>query len=532
MDFVFIEDEQKTKQPKIDPFITITIPFDLSAYDMYTYVDKWVPGPKDVIFTSVVGAIIVPVCDYYKYNGDSRSLDMFVTSTKKCYNSDLMREHYCHYMNYFEKFYDSDKEYFSVLCQIKYAIDNGITNPYNGTIVEYDIAHFMNDLRRYVLSPSLVNKVGKMCWDNYILDLNYKNINNPSLQYNDDHARLLMQCSILINLCIPLLTHYAYMKKIATKIDEFLLQAFDYIFDLFKNIDIYNKLYETSSTNIAKNEQANSVIWAKQDIRGRNVTTHSISSVNNIILNIMPKYVFNQNIVSMNYSSIINNTGFQITDIGFEFTFIPLSSSKKDEDNQSDSDKYESNLIKQDESKYLAVEVNAYQTMKVIESMYGPFSEEELQYYYSQYGENNWQNSLQKQLIFLMFYKYFGDSESIKNINKRDYFCLMIAAKRILLNNNMIMLPYIISGKIDKMVGRKSLNKKESLKLESSENYPEVLDKYKNDKIIKIILGYMATIISSDFRIIDLYNPAINGKMIDVIPDIIIEEMLMFALLV
>ena len=42
----------------------------------------------------------------------------------------------------------------------------------------------------------------------------------------------------------------------------------------------------------------------------------------------------------------------------------------------------------------------------------------------------------------------------------------------------------------------------------------------------------MATIISSDFRIIDLYNPAINGKMIDVIPDIIIEEMLMFALLV
>ena len=94
------------------------------------------------------------------------------------------------------------------------------------------------------------------------------------------------------------------------------------------------------------------------------------------------------------------------------------------------------------------------------------------------------------------------------------------------------MLPYIISGKIEKLVGRKSLNKTESTKLENSENYPAVIDKYKNDKIIKIILGYIASIISSDFRIVDIHNPNINGKLIDVIPDIIIEEMLLFVLLV
>ena len=33
-----------------------------------------------------------------------------------------------------------------------------------------------------------------------------------------------------------------------------------------------------------------------------------------------------------------------------EFNFISLSSSRRDEDNVSDFDKYESNLIKQDES--------------------------------------------------------------------------------------------------------------------------------------------------------------------------------------
>lgn len=170
--------------------------------------------------------------------------------------------------------------------------------------------------------------------------------------------------------------------------------------------------------------------------------------------------------------------------------------------------------------------------MRMIESQYGPFDEKELEYYYSQYGETDWMNGLQKQLIFLLFYKYFGDSESIKGINKRDYFCLMIAARKILLNNNMILLPYIISGKIEKLVGRKSLNKKESLKVENSENYQAVMDKYRDPKIIKTILGYLATIISSDFRIIDINNPVINGKMIDIVNDIVIEELLIFALLV
>ena len=194
--------------------------------------------------------------------------------------------------------------------------------------------------------------------------------------------------------------------------------------------------------------------------------------------------------------------------------------------------KFESNLIKQDESKYIAVKVNCAETMREIESRFGPFSKEEINYYINQYNDDNWLNGLQKQLIFLLFYKYFGDSESIKGINKEDYFRLMMAAKTILLNNNMVMLPYIISGKIERNVGRKILNKKESMKLEKSENYPKVIEKYKNDKIVRIILGYIASIISSDFRIIDMHNPSINGKMIDVVPDIIIEEMLMYALLV
>lgn len=297
----------------------------------FVAVDEWRPLPEDLIFLNNKGSVYAPVNNFYSGNTDEvgkNQLDFFLVSSKKCYNSIQMREHSCYYLNYFEKFYDKDKEYFSLLCHMKYLMDY---------YQDYRKESFLYDLKRYILSPSIIEKTTKMTNDNYALDLNYKNITNPSLQYSDDDAKLLMQISVLMNLVIPLVTHFAYLRKI-TDIDEFLLESYDIIFCMFR-IDMFNKLYETSITNIQRNEQSNMGVWAKQDIRGKNVTTHSLSSVKNIILNIMPKYVFNQNVVSMNYTSITNNTAFQVTDIEFEYTYIPLSSSKRDEDNASEFDK-------------------------------------------------------------------------------------------------------------------------------------------------------------------------------------------------
>jgi hypothetical protein len=53
-----------------------------------------------------------------------------------------------------------------------------------------------------------------------------------------------------------------------------------------------------------------------------------------------------------------------------------------------------------------------------------------------------------------------------------------------------------------------------------------------NSKIIKEILSMIATVLSSDFRIIDFHDPSINGKTIEIIPDIIIEEFLIYVMLI
>ena len=196
--------------------------------------------------------------------------------------------------------------------------------------------------------------------------------------------------------------------------------------------------------------------------------------------------------------------------------------------------RYESNLIKQDESLYIQSKMNSLETMNTIDTLYGPYDQWMIDFYKERLKNEKGViiNSFQKQMIFNLFYKMFGDVESIYAINTNDYIKLMLAAKSMLKQSNMIILPYIISGKVDKIVGRKSVNKKELLKLQSSSYYDMIMKKYRDEKIVKSILSMIATILSSDFSIIDYTDRNLDGKHIEVVPEIVIEEVLMYTLLI
>lgn len=296
---------------------------DVNPYKPKVPVDSWVPEKEDIIFRSCKGSLILPVAQYYGV--DNENLNIFSLAPKRCYNGAIMREHLPRYLNYFTKYYDQDKELILAYFNLKYVLD------YHGDKYEKD--QFLLDIRRLVLTPSILNKAHAMNEDNYTLDLdekNYRNDKNPALQYADKHAKLLMWMSLLMNMVIPLATHYILIRNIED-VDQFLLEVFENIMDL-TDVDIIAKLYETSNSNIARNAKAHSALWIQQPIRAKNVTTLSMDSLENIILNIMPKYTYDKNIVSLNYSSIKNSAYFQVTGIKYEFSYIPLSSSNRDVD--------------------------------------------------------------------------------------------------------------------------------------------------------------------------------------------------------
>lgn len=495
--------------------------------EMIPCADEWKPAPNEIYFTNAKDIILAPIAAHFHIDEPNPRINYFWIKPKKSYNSDLLRDHCCHYINYFEKYFDVEKEYFVNLCHLKFLVDYA-----NG----YSISNFMIDINRYILQPSIYEKVRLMVESNYSLELSYKSANNPQLQYTDDHAKVLLQASILMNLCIPIICHFAYSRKLGD-IDEFLLDVYDNILyaPQFSGCNITAKLYETSISNVNRNAKNNAIIWAKQDIRGKDTITHSMGAVRNIILNIMPKYTFSQNMVSLNYTSIQKSNKYQVTDIQYEYSYVSLSSSKREgEDNVSDFDRFEANLTKADESTYLMIKFNYEYIMQSIEKQWGPFSDDEVNFYKKELTNSNGEiiNNFQKQLVFNMFYKYFGDTVSIKAINIDDYVKLIIAARRMLKHSAMGFLPYIISGKVNKIVSRKTLNKKEIAEMESSQYYPYVVDKYKNPKIIQQILGTIATIITSNFSIIDYENKEINGLPITVESRIVIEETLLYTLLI
>lgn len=493
-------------------------------------VDEWNPSvPEENIFVVCKGSIILPIMQVLHItNPDMQNINVFVISSKRCYNGDSMREHISRYMNYYETFYDKDRELISNMAFIKLKID---------TIENYDVSQFKYDLQRYIFCPSICNKAIAMVEDNYLLSLDskkYENNKNPALVYKDRHTKILLWMSLLQNMCIPLITHFIYQNKIDNS-NDFILDIFNIILGM-SEINVFNKLYETAISSVVRNSTKHDRLWAKQDIRGKTTVTHALECVQNIILNIMPKYIYSMNIISFNYTSIKKSIHYQVTGIEYEYDYVPLSSSLRDADNNSVFDKYESFLQKTNESLYIQNKVTCEDTMNQIRLQFGPFSDEEISFYMAKLDNGNGDviNSFQQNLIFQLFDKYFGDPYTINSINKIEYIELLIAATRYLKANNMFILPYVIGSKMERVQIKKTINKKEMERMIKSPYYDAIKAKYQSESIINQLFGIVGTILASKFKMIDFENPEIDGHYLDKdrYAEIVCDEVLMYGLLV
>lgn len=512
--------------------------------NIFCPIDNWIAKESESIFKHTKNAIILPVSEFYSVD-KSIAFDSFIMLSKRCYNSFKVRNHICQYLNYFEKFYDKDHELLLYYYRMKYMIDFGITDK-NGNSYPYTLESFFHDIKKYILSDSIYNKVWNLIQDNYTLDLQYSNKNNRGLQYTNKHAMYFLEISFFQNILIPILSHYIYKNKIiGNQIDDIIIEVYNWLFNQYldekvmsrRNLqpaDMFNKLYETVNTIMNSDYKRNNLLWKICEIRGMNPVINSLNTINMLIIQCMPKYVFNDNLIKYNISSVKNDIEHNVSDIGYEYDFKSLSSSKRDgEDNSSQFDKFEAHLMKIDEGLVLQNDYRAKKTMAMIRAKYAPIEQDEIDFYRHELIKNDAGrtiiNKFQQKLINYCFYSCFGDTVSTNSINSEDYIVLMIAAKRKLQNSGMIILPYIISGNVIKICSRTSLCKKEMMKLEESEYYQSILLKYNNDdKMIKQILSLISTILSSDFSIIDYNDKELNGKKLVILSDYLIDEVLCF----
>ena len=81
------------------------------------FTDEWKPDLTDNIFTHSKNIIIAPLDKYYHLEEGNDRINYFMVNPKKSYNSEDLRSHYCLYVNYFEKFFDPELEYFTNLAK-------------------------------------------------------------------------------------------------------------------------------------------------------------------------------------------------------------------------------------------------------------------------------------------------------------------------------------------------------------------------------------------------------------------------------
>ena len=495
-------------------------------------VDRWVPNPEDIIFRGLRGKQIMAPLAKILTNDDEDMLmfDSFILSVKKCYSSEEKVDHFTQYLNYFEKYYDPDHELLAIYARMKFMIDTDDAGLYTKQ-------QFMADIKRDILFSTFARKVKAMNEDNFIIHIKRNKKDGNVLQYSNRHLSALMEIGLFQIILIPLLTHYAYMKKIQN-IDAYLMEFYEIlIIDMHPDIDILTKLSETANSRIIQDMSKNSGSWDKQYIRSKNKFTYNIEIVWAIISQIIPKAIYEMNILNLIYVSIKGNITNKIIRAKYEYSFNQLSSDPNegdDDDDNSEFDKFESHLSKKNEALLMHNQVNFHSTMKQIEERFGPFSKEEIEYYKVELSKGRKSPIVphQKILVCYLFYKWFGDPSALGSIDLTSYIKLIIAAKRILAANNLHTMEAILSGKFVKVIKRVNMNKKELQKITSSSTYEAVAAIYHNEKITNLLIAMLATIVSSKFQIIDFENKENTGLPFVPQQELLNEEFLIYASLI
>lgn len=495
-------------------------------------VDRWVPNPEDIIFKGLMDKQIIAPLAKILTNDDEDMLmfDSFILNVKKCYASEEKVAHFTKYLNYFEKYYDPDHELLAIYARMKFMIDTDDAGLYTKQ-------QFMADIKRDILFSTFARKVKAMNEDNFIIHIKRNKKDGNVLQYSNRHLSALMEIGLFQIILIPLLTHYAYMKNIQN-IDAYLMEFYEIlVIDMHPDIDIFTKLSETANSRIIQDMAKNSGSWDKQYIRSKNKFTYNIEIVWAIISQIIPKAIYEMNILNLIYVSVKGNISNKVVRAKYEYSFNQLSSDRNegdDDDDNSEFDKFESRLSKKNEALLMHNQVNFHSTMKQIEDRFGPFSKEEIEYYKIELSKGRKSPIVphQKILVCYLFYKWFGDPSALGSMDLTSYIKLIIAAKRLLAANNLHTMEAILSGKFVKVIKRVNMNKKELQKITSSSTYEAVADIYHNEKITNLLIAMLATIVSSKFQIIDFENQENTGIPFVPQQELLNEEFLIYASLI
>lgn len=428
------------------------------------------------------------------------------------------------YINYFITFYDTDNEFITAYFKLKFLIDN------KERVRKIGEKGFIKAIYELLMTDTIVEKIKRMVNDNYTMKLSSDNgkTYNKSLEFNDDHGKILLMISTSIKMMIPLITHFSNSRKIR-KPDYF--KFFERLFDLFdKDINIYNKLYLTIQTRVLRNYNINKVTWQQKEILNGFDPSEFIDIIlkDRIIVDALFKYKFDESVHSFNIAVINNQLKFFLQD---KYDFIPkLIGYEKDMDGLSSIDKLVMNMSKIDESLIILSEINIKNTINKIKTRFNiSVDKDELDFYMRHHRINKFL----MQLVHAYYAKFFEGYNDLMMLTKSQYIELLIILKKKMIYDGFVFLPQIITGNIQgRLNSRVIQNNKFISRIESSALYRELIeDKFSAVIELKgenIIINLLSNIINTKFTFVDYVMESKLDEVIDINQNTLSDEFLKF----
>ena len=281
-------------------------------------IDDWVPEPEDIIF-GYSGKIVIVPFDKLFNRKSSKMFNNFYISFKESYYKRL--EFITKHINYFIKFYDQDQELINIYLHLKYMVDL--------KTISMKRSSFIDILIRCMFTDTMIDKIKRMCADNYRADITAQNnkskIQYPkSLEFNNKHGEIMMRISVAIKMLIPIVLHYISIRKSKKEIER--LQ--DYYLPLFKilndDVNILGKLYHTIFAKVNVSKKGNVGVWSKHAANGDSAITVTENLLyKNIIVDLFFQYSFVGNTVAFNSVILGRQLGYYaVVNLGVDYNEI------------------------------------------------------------------------------------------------------------------------------------------------------------------------------------------------------------------
>lgn len=394
-------------------------------------------------------------------------------------------------------------------------------------------------LKKYVyenmFTPSICEKVRALVDDNYIEDIESDNTKYrksektylENLEFNNHHMIIMNRISFGMKMIAPVLYHALSHRNIKyNKSDIIACDFYEPLFELFQDdVDMFNKLYVYTRTNVSIKQKYNSVIFNQKQVFGVDVKTVVDEFLKDKIINdIIVKFEFSGGVLRL-IRTVINFQFKCFTQVRYAKDIVEISNDR-DEEGLSGMDKMEMHRPKIDEGQIIYSDCNINGTFNDIMKAYGDLvTDDEVRYYKKRVKPND----TVMQFVRDYWYPYFNQSTDLENLGDKYWPLMVIMKKRLIMDANRdpksgevypdLFLPYVISGNLEGSFKQKAIRKENELKeIKSSYVYIETMKKYRSineydDHYFDNLLSKMAF---SRFTYVCYEDPKWNGEPIEV----------------